>query len=300
VTSVAAAPGFDEDELLRLAAGVERASEHPLAASILAAAKELRVAPSHSSAFQSVAGKGAMASVAGKRIALGNRALMNDLGVNLDALQSQAAALESKAQTVVFVAVDTSVAGCIAIADAIRASAKDAVTQLHASGIGVVMATGDNRATAQAVARELGIEEIHAEISPAQKRAIVAALQKQGRTVAVAGDGVNDAPALAQADVGIAMATGTDVAAESAAITLLHGDLRGIARARKLSHATMRNIRQNLLFAFLYNSLGVPVAAGILYPFFGLLLSPVIASAAMTLSSVSVIANALRLRHLQL
>jgi Cu+-exporting ATPase len=300
VTSVAAAPGFDEDELLRLAAGVERASEHPLAASILAAAKELRVAPSHSSAFQSVAGKGAMASVAGKRIALGNRALMNDLGVNLDALQSQAAALESKAQTVVFVAVDTSVAGCIAIADAIKASAKDAVTQLHASGIGVVMATGDNRATAQAVARELGIEEIHAEISPAQKRAIVAALQKQGRTVAVAGDGVNDAPALAQADVGIAMATGTDVAAESAAITLLHGDLRGIARARKLSHATMRNIRQNLLFAFLYNSLGVPVAAGILYPFFGLLLSPVIASAAMTLSSVSVIANALRLRHLQL
>jgi Cu+-exporting ATPase len=300
VTSVAAAPGFDEDELLRLAAGVERASEHPLAASILAAAKELRVAPSHSSAFQSVAGKGAMASVAGKRIALGNRALMNDLGVNLDALQSQAAALESKAQTVVFVAVDTSVAGCIAIADAIKASAKDAVTQLHASGIGVVMATGDNRATAQAVARELGIEEIHAEISPAQKRAIVAALQKQGRTVAVAGDGVNDAPALAQADVGIAMATGTDVAAESAAITLLHGDLRGIARARKLSHATMRNIRQNLLFAFLYNSLGVPVAAGLLYPFFGLLLSPVIASAAMTLSSVSVIANALRLRHLQL
>ena len=330
VMSVVAAPGFDESQILRVAAAIERASEHPLAASILAAAKGRLLTPPEVTDFRSISGKGATGTVDGKHVALGNRALLADqlterhperregpllvadtTSENLDsghgdafsALDPQARRLESQAQTVVFLAIDGAPAGLIAIADPIKSSAIEAVNDLHAAKIRVVMVTGDNRATAEAVARKLGIDEVHAEVLPAQKREIVESLQRhstQRHVVAVAGDGVNDAPALAQADVGIAMSTGTDVATESAAITLLHGDLRGIARARKLSRATMRNIRQNLLFAFLYNSLGVPIAAGVLYPFFGLLLSPVIASAAMTLSSVSVISNALRLHRLKL
>jgi P-type Cu+ transporter len=309
VMSVVAAPGFDQAQVLRIAAGIERASEHPLAAAILGAAKEQGVAPPDVSSFRSISGKGATGVVEGRRVAVGNRALIGESASAAGTLEAQARALESQAQTVVFVAIDGAPGGLIAIADPIKSSAIEAVNALHAEKIRIVMATGDNRATAEAVARKLGIDEVHAEVLPAQKREIVERLQESSsgaradnerHLVAVAGDGVNDAPALAQADVGIAMSTGTDVAAESAAITLLHGDLRGIARARKLSRATMRNIRQNLLFAFLYNSLGVPVAAGVLYPFFGLLLSPVIASAAMTLSSVSVITNALRLHRLRL
>lgn len=303
VMSIVAARGFDESQILRVTAAIERASEHPLAAAILRAAEERRLTPPEVSDFRSVPGKGATGSVEGKRVALGNRAFLTDLGVNGTGLDVQARQLESQAQTVVFAAIDGAPAGLIAIADPIKPSAAEAIRDLHTAKIRVVMITGDNRATAEAVARKLGIDEVHAEVLPGGKRDIVQSLQGSSprrRIVAVAGDGVNDAPALAQADVGIAMSTGTNVAAESASMTLLHGDLRGIARARKLSHATMRNIRQNLLFAFLYNSLGVPIAAGVLYPFFGLLLSPVIASAAMTLSSVSVIANALRLHRLKL
>lgn len=300
VMSISAASGFDESQGLRAAAAIERASEHPLAAAILAAAKEHRVEVPDITSFQSMPGKGATGVVEGRRVALGNRALLADVGINATALDGQARAFESQAQTVVFVAIDGTAAGLIAIADPVKAAAADAVSDLRAAKIRVVMVTGDNRVTAEAVAQKLGIFEVHAEVLPGGKREIVQSLRQKGHIVAVAGDGVNDAPALAQADVGIAMSTGTDVAAESAAITLLHGDLRGIARARKLSRATMTNIRQNLLFAFLYNSLGVPIAAGVLYPFFGLLLSPVIASAAMTLSSVSVITNALRLHRLKL
>ncbi len=303
VMGVIAAPGFDEPQILRLAAGLERASEHPLAAAILAAAKERRVTLPDVTDFHSIPGKGAAGVVEGKRLALGNRVLLTDLRIDAAVLDSRAREFESQAQTVVFLAVDRTLAGLIAIADPIKSSAANAIRDLHTAKISVAMVTGDNRATADAVAHKLGIDEVHAGVLPAQKREIVQALQcgpSQHHTVAVAGDGVNDAPALAQADVGIAMSTGTDVATESAAITLLHGDLRGVARARKLSRATMRNIRQNLLFAFLYNSLGIPIAAGVLYPFFGLLLSPVIASAAMTLSSVSVITNALRLHRLKL
>jgi Cu+-exporting ATPase len=300
VTSIVTAPGFDKTRILHAAASVERASEHPLAAAILAAAKESRVAPADVSDFQSITGKGATGVVEGSQIAIGNRALLDDLSIDANALDTEARQLESQAQTVVFVATNGQIAGIIAVADTVKPTAAEAVALLHKSRIRIVMVTGDNRATAEAVARQLGIDEVRADVLPRQKLEIVKELQAQGRIVAVAGDGVNDAPALAQADVGIAMSTGTDVANESAAVTLLHGDLRGIARARKLSRATMRNIRQNLLFAFLYNSLGVPIAAGVLYPFFGLLLSPVIASAAMTLSSVSVITNALRLRRLEL
>jgi len=300
--------------VLRAAAGIERASEHPLAAAILSAAKERHVAPPDISDFRSLTGQGAIGTIEEKQVALGNRLLLQTYlrdPAALAVLDGQARELEAQGQTVVFVAVDSAPAGLIAIADPIKATAAHAVADLHAANIRVVMVTGDNRATAEAVARKLGIDEVRAEVLPDGKRAIVESLQKPSResgsrdtatrhVVAVAGDGVNDAPALAQADVGIAMSTGTDVAAGTAGIILLHGDLRGIARARKLSHATMRNIRQNLLFAFLYNSLGVPIAAGVLYPFFGLLLSPVIASAAMTLSSFSVISNALRLRWLRL
>ncbi|HKQ88778.1 MAG TPA: heavy metal translocating P-type ATPase, partial [Candidatus Acidoferrales bacterium] len=257
VMSVLAAPGFDESQVLRVAAAIERASEHPLAAAILAAAKERRLTPPEVTDFRSISGKGAVGSVEGKRAALGNRALLGDLGLGAPVLDAQAREFESEAQTVVFLAIDGAPAGLIAIADPIKSSAAAAMSDLHTAKIRVVMVTGDNRATAEAIARKLGIDEVHAEVLPAQKREIVESLQRnstQRHVVAVAGDGVNDAPALAQADVGIAMSTGTDVATESAAITLLHGDLRGIARARKLSRATMRNIRQNLLFAFLYNS----------------------------------------------
>ena len=300
VTKVVAAPGFDENKVLRAAASIERASEHPLAAAILAAAEERRIALTEVRDFKSITGKGAVGEIDGARITIGNRAMMAGESVDFAPMESQARELESGCNTVIFVAIDSVAAGLVAVSDPIKSNATEAMADLHASQLRVVMLTGDNRSTAESVARALKIDEVHAELLPAQKREIVESLQANHRVVAVAGDGINDAPALSQADVGIAMATGTDVAVESAAITLLHGDLRGIVRARKLSRATMRNIRQNLLFAFLYNSLGVPVAAGVLYPFFGLLLSPIIASAAMTLSSVSVITNALRLRRLKL
>ncbi len=297
VTAVEPAEGFDEIELLRLAAGLERPSEHPLAAAILAAAEERGIQPPEVMEFQSVAGRGVRARVAGRDALLGNRWLLEQEGIHAGALDARAEAMREEGQTVVFLAVDGRVAGLIGVADRIKPSTPEAVRQLQKSGIRLVMVTGDNRATAEAVARKLGIEEVIAEVLPERKAQVVKRLQDEGRFVAMAGDGINDAPALAQAQVGIAMGTGTDAAMESAGVTLVRGDLAGIARARKLSRATMRNIRQNLFFAFVYNALGVPIAAGVLYPFFGVLLSPIIAAAAMSFSSVSVIANALRLRR---
>ncbi len=295
------ARGFTEVELLRLAAALEKASEHPLAAAILKGAQDRVVTPPAVEGFESVAGKGVRGTVAGRRVALGNRAMMDAEGVNdLNGLADRAEGLRRDGQTVVFVAVDGRAAGLVGVADPIKATTPDAVRQLHAAGVRVVMLTGDSRTTAEAVAKTLGIDEVVAEVLPEQKVETVRKLRAEGRVVAMAGDGVNDAPALAAADVGIAMGTGTDVAMESAGVTLVKGDLRGIAKARTLSRATMKNIRQNLVFAFAYNLLGVPVAAGVLYPFFGLLLSPMIAAAAMSLSSVSVIANALRLRAVKL
>jgi Cu+-exporting ATPase len=285
-----------EDALLRLAAAAERGSEHPLAAAILAGATERALAPADADDFDSPAGKGVTATVEGRHVALGNAAFMADLGIDAAAAEAAADALRGDGATVVLIAVDDAVAGLLAIADPIRTTAAPALAALAASGIRVVMLTGDTRTTAEAVARRLAIAEVEAGVLPEGKGAAIARLRQAGRVVAMAGDGVNDAPALAAADVGIAMGSGTEIAIESAGVTLLRGDLAGIARARRLSHATMANIRQNLVFAFLYNALGVPVAAGVLYPAFGLLLSPVIAAAAMSLSSVSVIANALRLR----
>jgi P-type Cu+ transporter len=298
--SDAAAPAADDLQVLRIAAALERASEHPLAAAILSAAKERNVPFAETNEFRSLTGKGITGRVDGLRVALGNRALMSELAIDASALETRANDLEADGQTLVFAAVDGKVAGIIGVSDPLKATTRDAVKDLHDQGIRVAMITGDSRAAAEAVARKLGIDEVNAGVLPDQKVAIVKRMQSEGRVVAMAGDGVNDAPALAQANVGIAMGTGTDVAIESAGITLLKGDLRGIVRARRLSRATMRNIRQNLFFAFVYNSVGVPVAAGVLYPFFGLLLSPIIASAAMTFSSVSVITNALRLRRLKL
>lgn len=300
VVSVAAAPSWDEARVLRIAATLERASEHPLAAAILAAAKERGLALGDVADFHSRTGKGITATVDGRSAALGNRALFAELAIDLRELERGAKSLESGGQTVMFVASDGKAVGSIDVADPVKATTPEAIARLHRQGIRIVMLTGDSRATAEAVARELGIKEMSAEVLPDQKSDVVKRLQAEGHIVAMAGDGINDAPALAQANVGIAMGTGTDVAVESAGITLLHGDLRGIARARALSRATMRNIRQNLFFAFLYNSAGVPIAAGILYPFFGLLLSPIVASVAMTFSSVSVISNALRLRAAKL
>jgi Cu+-exporting ATPase len=300
VTTILTAPDFDEMQILRAAAAIERSSEHPLAAAILAAATQRSITPGEASDFHSLTGRGATAIVDGRKAALGNRALCDELGIALGALDGRAKPFESDGHTVMFLALDGRIAGLIAVADPVKATTAEAIARLHRENIRIVMLTGDSRTTAEAISRTLGIDEVHAGVLPDQKREFVKKLQAEGRVVAMAGDGVNDAPALAQADVGIAMGTGTDVAIESAGITLLGGDLRGIARARALSRATMRNIRQNLFFAFVYNSLGVPIAAGVLYPFFGLLLSPVIASAAMTFSSVSVIANALRLRHARL
>ncbi len=287
-------------ELLRLAASLERASEHPLAEAIVRGAEERGLELAEARSFRSSTGKGVAGEVEGRKVALGNRALLEELGIDPGPLAERAETLRREGQTVMFAAVDGRAAGLLGVADPIKASTPEAIQALHRDGIRIVMLTGDSRATAEAVARELAIDEVHAEVLPDQKIAVVKALQQQGRTVAMAGDGVNDAPALAQAHVGIAMGSGTDVAMESAAVTLVKGDLRGIVRARRLSRGTMRNIRQNLFFAFVYNTLGVPVAAGVLYPFLGLLLSPMLASAAMTFSSVSVIANALRLRKLQL
>jgi len=300
VTTIIAASGNDEAQVLRLAATLERASEHPLAAAILAAAKERSIVAADIVDFHSRTGKGVTGTAAGQKAALGNRALLSELGIPVENFDDRAKSLEAEGQIVMFVAADGTLAGIIGVADPVKATAPEAIERLHRERVRIVMLTGDSRATAEFVARTLGIDEVIAGVLPDQKGAIIKQLQIKGYVVAMAGDGVNDAPALAQADVGIAMGTGTDVAIESAGITLLAGDLRGIARARTLSRATMRNVRQNLVFAFLYNSIGIPIAAGVLYPFFGLLLSPILASAAMTVSSVSVIGNALRLRSVKL
>jgi P-type Cu+ transporter len=296
VVAVVPAGGFDEVTVLALGASLERASEHPLAAAIVASAKERGVELKDVTGFASVTGKGVTGTIGGRVVAVGNAGLFKDLGVASADLESRADALRRDGATAMFVAVDGRPAGIIAVADPIKATTPAALASLRADGIRIVMLTGDNRTTAQAVAAKLGITEIEAEVLPEQKGAVVRRLRGQGRVVAMAGDGVNDAPALAAADVGIAMGTGTDVAMQSAGVTLVKGDLAGIARARALSRATMRNIRQNLVLAFVYNALGIPLAAGVLYPAFGLLLSPIVAAAAMSFSSVSVIANSLRLR----
>jgi Cu+-exporting ATPase len=295
--TVEPATGVSEDELLRLAASLERSSEHPLAAAVVNAAQERRIVLAQASGFESITGEGVTGVVDGRRVAIGNARLMERLSIDASTLSSRADEARAGGQTAVLVAVDGKAWGFLGVADPVKASSPEAVRQLKALGLRVMMLTGDNRATAQAIARQLGIDEVEAEVLPHQKRETVARLKHEGRRVVFAGDGVNDAPALAEAHVGVAMGTGTDVAIESAGVTLVGGDLRGVARAIRLSRATMRNIRQNLLFAFAYNIAGVPIAAGILYPVFGLLLSPMIASAAMTFSSVSVIANALRLRR---
>ena len=287
-------------KILALAAGLERGSEHPLAAAILAGAAARGVAPTSVDAFRSLTGRGVIGAAAGRRVALGNARLLEELGIDAGALGKRAEALREEGQTVMFLIAGDAVVGILGVADPIKASALRAIRDLQGEGLRVVMVTGDSGATARAVARTLGLDDVVAEVLPEQKAQIVRRFQAEGRVVAMAGDGVNDAPALAAADVGIAMGTGTDVAMESAGITLVQGDLGGIVRARRLARATMRNIRQNLAWAFVYNVLGVPVAAGVLYPFTGLLLSPMIASAAMSLSSVSVIANALRLRRVAL
>jgi Cu+-exporting ATPase len=296
VVAIVTAGGYQEAEILRLAASVERASEHPLADAIVQAAKARNLALSKVEAFDSPTGKGATGKVDGKTVLLGNSNFLKSVGNDTGPLDEQAERLREDGATVINIAVDGGLAGLFAIADPIKPSTPDALKALAADGIKVIMLTGDNRTTANAVARKLGIGDVEAEVLPDQKIAVVNKLQKAERIAAMAGDGVNDAPALAAADVGIAMGTGTDVAMESAGITLLKGDLNGIVRARRLSQATMRNIRQNLFFAFVYNAAGIPIAAGILYPHFGILLSPIIAAAAMALSSVSVVGNALRLR----
>jgi P-type Cu+ transporter len=300
LVSVVPAEGVYENELLRLVAALERASEHPLAAAIVAGVEERGIELTEARDFQSVTGKGVQGTVNGARVAVGTQAFLEDLGISAGELARRAEELRREGQTVVFAAIERRVAGLLGVADPIKASTPEALRALEQAGVRVVMLTGDSRTTAEAVARKLGIRDFQAEVLPQNKVEVVKRLQAEGRTVAMAGDGVNDAPALAQAHVGVAMGTGTDVAIHSGSITLVKGDLRGIVRARHLSRGVMRNIRQNLFFAFVYNALGVPVAAGVLYPFFGLLLSPIIAAAAMSFSSVSVIGNSLRLRRLAL
>jgi len=297
--SVVATEAIAENELLALVASLERASEHPLAESIVRGARERGITLTDVEGFESVTGKGVQATVSGRFVAVGNRAMMRDLGLSIDVLDRTAEELRAEGQTVMFAAVDRALAGIIGVADPIKEGTAEAIQQLHAEGLRIVMLTGDSRTTALAVAKKLGIDDVIAEVLPDQKVDAVKRLQAEGAFVAMAGDGINDAPALAQAQVGIAMGTGTDVAMESAPVTLVKGDLRGIVRAIRLSRQTMTNIRQNLFFAFVYNAAGVPIAAGVLYPVFGLLLSPVIAAAAMSLSSVSVVTNALRLRRAQ-
>jgi Cu+-exporting ATPase len=294
---VTPAEGWDEARLLRAAASLERGSEHPLAAAIVAGAGARGIELAEARDFASVTGKGVTGRVDTQTVALGNLALMQDLGLHPGTLAEAAEAQRREGQTVMFVAVDGRIAGTVGVADPIKDSTPEAIEQLHEEGLRIVMLTGDNRTTAESVARSLGIDDVIPDVLPDQKAEVIKRLQREGRVVAMAGDGINDAPALAQAQVGIAMGTGTDVAMESAGVTLVKGDLRGIVRARRLSRATLRNIRQNLFFAFIYNGLGVPLAAGVLYPFFGLLLSPMIAAAAMSFSSVSVVGNALRLRR---
>ncbi|MER8466888.1 heavy metal translocating P-type ATPase [Mesorhizobium sp. M1396] len=300
LTDVVAANGFSEDELLALAAGLEKGSEHPLAEAIVEGAATRGVTVAEASGFEAVTGKGVSGTVSGKKVALGNAAMMADLGIDTGSVSARAEALQTEGKTAMFVAVGNKLAGLVAVADPVKATTAEAIKALHDSGLRIIMATGDNERTANAIARSLGIDEVRAGLLPEQKAALVEELRAKGAGVAMAGDGVNDAPALAAADVGIAMGTGADVAVESAGITLVKGDLNGIVRARTLAQATIRNIRQNLFFAFLYNVLGVPVAAGVLYPLTGTLLSPMLAAAAMSLSSVSVISNALRLRTLKL
>jgi P-type Cu+ transporter len=300
LVSVTALEGFAEADVLRFAAGLERASEHPLAAAIVAGAEDRKLTLATADDFKSVTGQGVTGRIDGRAVALGNQQMMNELGVSIDGVSADADAQRKDGRTVMFVAIDGRPAGLIGVADPIKASTPEALKMLQDDGVKIVVLTGDNRVTAAAVARKLGIDQVEAEVLPDQKASVVKRLQAEGRIVAMAGDGINDAPALAQAQVGIAMGTGTDVAMESAGVTLVKGDLRGIAKAKRLSRATMRNIRENLFFAFIYNVLGIPIAAGVLYPSFGLLLSPVIASAAMSFSSVSVIGNALRLRRVRL
>lgn len=298
--SIVAVSGFDENEVLRLAAGLERGSEHPLAEAIVQGAEEARLTLSTSTDFQSITGKGVTGQVDGFHVAFGNIKLLQSLSIDAGKLPEQADLRRVDGQTVMLIAINGKAAGLIGVADPIKESTQEAIDDLHKAGVNVVMLTGDSKTTALAVARKLNIDRVEAEVLPDEKANIVKQLQAEGKTVAMAGDGINDAPALAQAHVGIAMGTGTDVAMESAGVTLVKGDLRGIVRARRLSHAVMNNIRQNLFFAFIYNSLGVPVAAGVLYPLFGLLLSPIIAAAAMSFSSVSVIVNSLRLKRTNL
>ncbi len=300
LVSVLPASGVTESDLLRMAASLERGSEHPLAAAIVRGAEERRIPLSESREFSSITGKGVKGLIDGKSVALGNRALMTDLGIDITRLAEQAEKLRAEGQTAMFVSIEGVPAGLVGVADPIKPTTPEAIRALHREAIRIVMLTGDSKTTAKAVAEKLGIDDVIAEVLPDQKVDVVKQLQAEGRFVAMAGDGINDAPALAQAQVGIAMGTGTDVAMESAGVTLVKGDLRAIARARDLSRQTMSNIRQNLFFAFFYNAAGVPIAAGALYPFFGLLLSPMIAAAAMSFSSVSVIANALRLRRARL
>jgi Cu+-exporting ATPase len=300
LVSVQPGAGFDSNELLAVAASLERGSEHPLASAIVQGAQERGVPVGPTESFESLTGRGVRGQVAGRKIALGNQKLVDEMRAGPGPLAAKAESLRADGQTVMFVLVDGVVVGLLGVADPIKATTPEAIRKLHADGIRIVMLTGDSRTTAASVAKKLGIDDVVAEVLPQDKVGVVKRLQDEGRFVAMAGDGINDAPALAQAQVGIAMGTGTDVAMESADVTLVKGDLRGIVRARALSRATMRNIKQNLFFAFVYNSIGVPIAAGILYPFFGLLLSPMIAAAAMSFSSVSVITNALRLRGIRL
>jgi P-type Cu+ transporter len=300
LVSITPAADWNEGELLRLAASLERASEHPLAAAIVRGAQERGIELSKVDQFESLTGKGVRGKIDGRDVALGNRTLLNELKIETGDLAEKAEQLRADGQTVMFVAVDNRIAGLLGVADPIKDSTSEAIERLHAEGVRIIMVTGDNRTTAEAVAKKVNVDEVIAEVLPKQKVEIVKRLQNEGRLVAMAGDGINDAPALAQSHAGIAMGTGTDVAIASADVTLVKGDLRGIARARRLSRATMRNIKQNLFWAFIYNLLGVPIAAGVLYPFFGLLLSPMLAAAAMSFSSVSVIGNALRLRRMSL
>jgi Cu+-exporting ATPase len=300
LVAVEALNGFDEEKLLQYAAGLERGSEHPLAAAIVSGAESRGIKLSSAVDFESVTGKGVRGRVDGSEVALGNARLMEDLGIDTGALQAKAESMRAEGQTAMYVAVSGKAAGLLGVADPVKETTSEAIKKLHDDGIRVVMLTGDSRGTAEAVAKKLGIDEIIAEVLPEDKSKKVKELQDTGSFVAMAGDGINDAPALAQAQVGVAMGTGTDIAMESAGVTLVKGDLRGIVRARLLSHATMRNIKQNLFFAFAYNSIGIPIAAGVLFPFVGLLLSPMIAALAMSFSSVSVVSNALRLRSVRL
>jgi len=298
LSDVVTVEGVSDDDLLRFSSALEKGSEHPLAEAIVAGAELRGIAVGSAQDFEAVTGKGVQGSVEGRSVALGNRAMMEELGLSAQSLQVEADRLRDEGKTAMYVALDGKLAGMIAVSDPIKPTTKVAIDALHAAGLRIIMATGDNERTARSVAQALGIDEVRADVLPEDKKALIDALKAEGKAVAMAGDGVNDAPALAAADVGIAMATGADVAVESAGITLVKGDLMGIVRARKLAQATLRNIKQNLFFAFAYNAAGVPIAAGILYPITGMLLSPMIAAAAMSLSSVSVIGNALRLRSL--